>query len=159
VDTWWWLALGAVVALSLVAALIDGGARLGRPLSRMYGARRRGREVPLPHTGPRAGEIWWTREPLLVLVLAVRIDGARVARITAERPYGEGEYRLPETDGSRLALPPGTVADAPGRVTALCTDAAWEVALGDFGRRAGEVDPDTWARVRRYFGTESHAGE
>lgn len=168
-DTWWWLALGAVVALSLVAALIDGGARLGRPLFRLRGrsccrdgrtnrrrnGRRNGRRnVPLPDRGPRPGEIWWTRAPLLVLVLVVRIDGARVARISAERPYREGEYGLPESSRTRLALPPGTVADAPGRVTALCTDAAWEVTLEEFARRAGEVDQDTWVRVRHLAGEE-----
>jgi hypothetical protein len=87
-------------------------------------------------------------------VLAVRIDGARVARVSAERPRREGEYRLPESSEAKLALPPGTVADAPGRVTALCTDEAWDVALGDFGRRAGEVDQETWARVRHLSGEE-----
>lgn len=109
-DTWWWLALGAVVALSLVAALIDGGARLGRPFSRFLrrdGGARSASGPPPPDRGPRAGEIWWTREPLLVLVLAVRLDGARVARVSAERPYAEGEYRLPESPEARLALPPG----------------------------------------------------
>lgn len=152
-DTWWWLALGAVVALSLVAALIDGGARLGRPAGRLRGNSRRP-NASLPDRGPRPGEIWWTREPLLVLVLAVRIDSARVARISAERPSREGEYRLPESSGTKLALPPGTVADAPGRVTALCTDAdaAWDVELSEFGRRAGEVDQDTWVQVRHLSG-------
>jgi hypothetical protein len=154
VDTWWWLALGAVVALSLVAALVDGGARLGRPVFPLRRHRRRPRNVPLPDRGPRPGEIWWTREPLLVLVLAVRIDGARVARISAERPYREGEYRLPESSEARLALPPGTVADAPGRVTALCTDAAWDVALSEFGQRAGEVGQDIWVQVRHLSGGE-----
>ncbi|WP_314175490.1 type II toxin-antitoxin system PemK/MazF family toxin [Streptomyces winkii] len=153
-DTWWWLALGAVVALSLVAALVDGGARLGRPFSRSGSRRRPRRDVPLPDRGPRPGEIWWTREPLLVLVLAVRIDRARVARVSAERPYREGEYRLPESSRTRLALPPGTVADAPGRVTALCTDEAWDVALGEFGQRAGEIDQDTWAQVRHLSGDD-----
>ncbi|QPP08657.1 type II toxin-antitoxin system PemK/MazF family toxin [Streptomyces bathyalis] len=152
-DTWWWLALGAVVALSLVAALIDGGARLGRPFRRLRGDLAP-RNSSLPDRGPRPGEIWWTREPLLVLVLAVRIDRARVARISAERPSREGEYRLPESAGAKLALPPGTVADAAGRVTALCTDAdaAWDVELSEFGRRAGEVDQDIWVQVRHLSG-------
>lgn len=153
-DTWWWLALGAVVALSLVAALIDGGARLGRPLLPLRGDRRRRPDVPLPDRGPRPGEIWWTREPLLVLVLAVRIDGARVARISAERPYRKGEYRLAESSEAKLALPPGTVADAPGRVTALCTDAAWDMPLSAFGKRAGAVDQETWTQVRHLSGDE-----
>lgn len=154
-DTWWWLALGAVVALSLVAALVDGGARLGRPFfARLRGRGARVRDVPLPDRGPRPGEIWWTREPLMVLVLAVRIDSARVARVSAERPYREGEYRLPESSGAKLALPPGTVADAPGRVTALRTDETWDVALPEFGKRAGEVDQDTWVQVRHLSGDE-----
>ena len=152
-DTWWWLALGAVVTLSLVAALVDGGARLGRPFLRRRGERSRGSDS-LPDRGPRPGEIWWTREPLLVLVLSVRIDRARVARISAERPSREGEYRLPEPSGAKLALPPGTVADTPGRVTALCTDAeaAWDVELSEFARRAGEIDQDTWVQVRHLSG-------
>jgi len=137
VDTWWWLALGAVVALSLVAALVDGGARLG--------PRRRRSRVPLPDRGPRPGEIWWTRAPLLVLVLTVRLESARVAQISAERPC---DPRLHEPAGTKLPLPPGTVADAPGRVSTLLTDVAWEVALTEFEHRAGEVDPDTWTRIR-----------
>ncbi|RAJ69721.1 hypothetical protein K378_00873 [Streptomyces sp. Amel2xB2] len=153
-ETWWWLALGAVVVLSLVAALVDGGARTGRPFFRPRGGGSRRTGVPLPDRGPRAGEIWWTREPLLVLVLAVRIDGARVVRVSAERPYGEGESRTPETPGATLALPPGTVPDAPGRVTALRTGDAWEVPLRDFRRRAGEVDRETWAQVRHFCGEE-----
>ncbi|MFC4497623.1 type II toxin-antitoxin system PemK/MazF family toxin [Streptomyces ovatisporus] len=142
-DTWWWLALGAVVALSLVAALVDGGARLG-PRRR----RRRG-GVPLPHRGPRPGEIWWTREPLLVLVLAVRLESARVVRVTAERPGGA---RLEEPAGTRIELPPGTVAEAPGRISTLLTDDVREVALREFGHRAGEVGPDTWDQVRHLSG-------
>ncbi|OEU87599.1 hypothetical protein DB35_27520 [Streptomyces abyssalis] len=155
-DTWWWLALGAVVALSLVAALVDGGARLGRPFLRFLRLRGGDRRpsAPLPDRGPRPGEIWWTREPLMVLVLAVRIGSARVARVSAERPYREGEYRLREPSGAKLALPPGTVADAPGRVTALCTDEAWDVALSEFRKRAGEVDQDTWVQVRHLSGDE-----
>jgi hypothetical protein len=145
VDTWWWLALGGVVALSLVTTLIDGGARLGRP----FRLGRRAANAPLPDRGPRPGEIWWTRAPLLVLVLAVRLESARVARISAELP---GDPRLLESDPSRLALPPGTVADAPGRVSALLTDEAWDVTLTEFGQRAGEVDPETWAQVRHLAG-------
>jgi hypothetical protein len=148
VDTWWWLALGGVVALSLVTALIDGGARLGRPFR--FG--RRPASAPLPDRGPRPGEIWWTRAPLLVLVLAVRLESARVARISAELP---GDSRLLESDAGnpgKLALPPGTVADTPGRVSALLTDEAWDVKLTEFGQRAGEVDPDTWAQVRHLAG-------
>ncbi len=144
-DTWWWLALGAVVALSLVTALVDGGGRLARPLE----GRRRRRGVPLPDRGPRPGEIWWTRAPLLVLVLDVRMDCARVARISAERP---GDVRPQEAPATKLALPPGTVADAPGKVSTLLTDAAWEVELTEFGQRAGEIDPDTWAQVRHLSG-------
>jgi hypothetical protein len=141
VDTWWWLALGAVVALSLIAALVDGGARLG--------PRRRG--VPLPDRGPRPGEIWWTREPLLVLVLTVRTDRARVVRVTAERPGGAG----PQGPGrGRLPLPPGTVAETPGRVSSLLTDAVLDVALRDFRHRAGRLGQDTWDQVRHLTGDE-----
>jgi hypothetical protein len=143
-GTWWWLALGAVAALSLVAAVIDGGGRLGR----------RRRATPLPHAGPCPGEIWWTREPLLVLVLAVRSDAARVARVAAELPSGEGESEnAAEADiRGRIDLPPGTVRDAPGKVTALRTDETRDVALDVFETRAGEVDPATWDRVRHLAG-------
>lgn len=139
-DTGWWLALGAVVALALVTALVDGGARLGR--------RRRRGGVPLPHRGPRPGEIWWTRTPLLVLVLAVRLEDARVARVGAVRPGDPGLQGAT----AKLPLPPGTVADAPGRVSTLLTDSVTRVPLAQFEHRAGELDPDTWERVRHLCG-------
>lgn len=143
-GTWWWLALGAVVALSLVAAVVDGGGRLGR----------RRRATPPPGTGPCPGEIWWTREPLLVLVLAVRDGTARGARVAARLPSGEGESEDASEADFRggLELPPGTVRDAPGKITALRTDEIRETPVGLFETRAGEVDPETWDRVRHLTG-------
>ncbi|MFK3729608.1 type II toxin-antitoxin system PemK/MazF family toxin [Streptomyces sp. NPDC088090] len=154
-DTSWWPALAAVVVIALVVAVADrrrraprrpapGRARPpvrtrppGRPTGRKPGAR-----------VPRAGEIWWAEVPFEdgpgskdrpCLVLAVRGDGALVAKITSkyhdERP-------------GVIALPPGAVGDARGRPSFLETDELRDVPLRDFRRRAGEADPVLWDRVR-----------
>ncbi|MFI7240465.1 type II toxin-antitoxin system PemK/MazF family toxin [Streptomyces qinglanensis] len=139
-DTTWWLALGGVVLLAFVAALVDGRGRLGprRPAapggpSRPGGSRkaRAGRAAPRP----RPGEIWRTSLPdgsePLFLVLAVRTDGARLARLTREPT---ALPVLPEDTAAGPAyLEPETLAEAGlGRLLNCC----------------GEVDPDTWERVR-----------
>jgi hypothetical protein len=142
VGTWWWLGLGVVVAVALVAALVDGGARLG--------PRRRSR-IPLPDAGPRPGELWWTHPPSLVLVLEVGLESARVAGV--DEAGGEAGDE-PEEPGPRgtLTLPPGTVAGAPDRPALLDPQAVRAVSLADFRHRAGAVAPDTWERVRRATG-------
>ncbi|GAB2780459.1 type II toxin-antitoxin system PemK/MazF family toxin [Streptomyces daliensis] len=157
-HTAWWLALGAVVALALVAAFVDGRGRLGPRRSRRSAVRgegpgaapasRAGPRPLAPDEGPRPGEIWRARVPWgegpgsdrPCLVLTVRTEGARVARITTRRRYGDLPGALP--------LPPGSVGDARGRPSYLRTDALREVPLRAFQRRVGEVDPLLWDRVR-----------
>ncbi|AVH61405.1 MULTISPECIES: type II toxin-antitoxin system PemK/MazF family toxin [Streptomyces] len=153
-DTSWWLALAAVVLLALVAVLVDGWGRLGRrPGGRLrppgrVGVRRRG--APRP----RAAEIWWANVPYEAggrpgakerpcLVLAVRGNLATVAKITSK--YHDERAGV-------IPLPPGAVGDAHGRASFLETDELREVAVWDFRRRVGVVDPVLWDQVRHLAG-------
>ncbi|WP_149824814.1 type II toxin-antitoxin system PemK/MazF family toxin [Streptomyces tailanensis] len=139
-DRFWWLALAAVVLLALVAALVDGWGRRGRRPAEQVG----GGVLPRP----RPAEIWWASVPFEdgpggkdrpCLVLAVRGDRARVAKITSK-------YR--DERGGVIPLPPGVVGDARGRPSFLETGELREVPVRDFRRRAGVVDPVLWDQVR-----------
>ncbi|MFF8290316.1 type II toxin-antitoxin system PemK/MazF family toxin [Streptomyces sp. NPDC016309] len=146
-DTSWWLALGAVVVLALVAAVSDATGRRRR--------RRRpgGRTRPPGRPGargarPRPGEIWWADVPYEdgpgskdrpCLVLTVRGGTALVAKITSR-------YR--DDRPGVIALRPGAVGDARGRPSFLETDELRDVPLAGFRRRASDVDPLVWDRVR-----------
>ncbi|MFE0464472.1 type II toxin-antitoxin system PemK/MazF family toxin [Kitasatospora sp. NPDC058965] len=123
-----------------------------------YYALRRQQSAPAPvprptrPTGtasPAPREIWWAEVPFEdgpgskdrpCLVLRVHGRTATVVKITskhhAERP-------------GVLALPPGSVGDREGRTSWLETDELREVALGDFRRRVGPLDANTWARTER----------
>ena len=152
-DTSWWLAVLAVVAIALVATVVDGrgrsprrpGGRL-RPPGRPTGPRR------VPKRRPQPGEIWWADVPYEdgpgskdrpCLVLAVRGKAVVVAKITSkyhdERP-------------GVIALPPGTVGDARGRPSFLETDELRDMELWEFRRRVGAVDPTVWDQVRHLRG-------
>ncbi|OEU97608.1 hypothetical protein AN217_06710 [Streptomyces qinglanensis] len=134
-DTRWWLALGGVVLLAFVAALVDGRGRLGP--RRPAGPGGRGRKPRAGPTAPRPrpGEIWRTSLPdgsePLFLVLAVRTDGARLARLT---PEPTAFPVLPE--------------DAAAGPAYLEPEILAEAGLGRLLTRCGEVDPDAWERVR-----------
>ncbi|WP_228977132.1 type II toxin-antitoxin system PemK/MazF family toxin [Streptomyces sp. DH12] len=163
-DTSWWLALGAVVVLALVAATADGRGRQGRggrrpggrtrpparpgrrPADRPAGPRRPG-QAP-PERRPEPGDIWWADVPYEdgpgskdrpCLVLAVRGDSALVAKITSR-------YR--DERAGVVVLPPGSVGDTRGRPSFLETDELRDVALWEFRRRVGAVDPLVWDQVR-----------
>ncbi|MEU0071415.1 type II toxin-antitoxin system PemK/MazF family toxin [Streptomyces sp. NPDC006332] len=172
-HTSWWLALAAVVLLALVATLVDGWGRGHRPAGRRTRPSGRPRRSGVR---PRPAEIWWAIVPYEdepepegaarrgsaegagaggtsgesavgdgrakdrpCLVLGVRGDRATVAKITSK-------YHV-ERAGV-IPLPPGSVGDAQGRASFLETGELREVPLGDFRRRAGEVDPVLWDRVR-----------
>ncbi|MER7106382.1 type II toxin-antitoxin system PemK/MazF family toxin [Streptomyces sp. NPDC000229] len=144
-DTSWWLALGAVVVIALVAAVSDATGRGRRPGGRTRPPARPGR---VPRARPRPGEIWWADVPYEdgpgskdrpCLVLAVRGDTALVAKITSR-------YR-DERPGV-IALRPGAVGDTRGRPSFLETDELRDVPLWHFRRRASQVDPLVWDRVR-----------
>ncbi|GAA2479324.1 type II toxin-antitoxin system PemK/MazF family toxin [Streptomyces gobitricini] len=149
-DTSWWPALVAVVVLALIAAVSDTTGRR-RPKSRPGGRTRppaRPRPRTRPRTRPLPGEIWWAEVPYEdgpgskdrpCLVLAVRGDTVRVAKITSR-------YR-DERPGV-IALRPGAVGDARGRPSFLETDELRDVPLRHFRRRASQVDPVLWDRVR-----------
>ncbi|MFJ9035539.1 type II toxin-antitoxin system PemK/MazF family toxin [Streptomyces sp. NPDC102406] len=140
-NTTWWLAFAAVVLLALVAALVDGWGRGSRRRRLRSGSAAVGE-------GPGPGEIWWALVPYEdgpggkdrpCLVLSLRGDTALVAKIT---------NRHHEERPGVIALPPGAVGDARGRRSFLETDELRDVPVRDFRRRAGEVDPALWKRVR-----------
>ncbi|MFI1253339.1 type II toxin-antitoxin system PemK/MazF family toxin [Streptomyces netropsis] len=150
-DTSWWLAVAAAVALGLVAVLVDGLGRL-RGRARRTGVRGRPparRPVPRATPGrPRAREIWWARVPYEdgpggkdrpCLVLSVHGNTALVAKITSR--YHDGRPGV-------IPLAPGSVVDAQGRESFLESGELRRVPLGDFRRRQGEVDPAVWDQVR-----------
>ncbi|MFD0425546.1 type II toxin-antitoxin system PemK/MazF family toxin [Streptomyces parvus] len=167
-NTFWWVALGAVVLLALVAAVVDGRGRSDRgPRSRRPG--RSGRPAgsarppsrpsassrPSPSEGraPRAGEVWWADVPYEdgpgskdrpCLVISVRGRGrgrtALVAKITSKHH---------EERPGVIALPAGAVGDRQGRRSFLETDELREVRVASFRRRVGAVDPGVWERVRK----------
>ncbi|MET7861507.1 type II toxin-antitoxin system PemK/MazF family toxin [Streptomyces sp. NPDC005318] len=155
-DMSWWPAFGAVVLLALLAAIADGRGRAGGS-NRRPGGRPRGRTRPPGRTegpgggqgrAPRPGEIWWAEVPYEdrpgskdrpCLVLSVRGDAARIAKITS---------RHREDRPGVIALPPGAVGDARGRASFLETDELREVSVRGFRRRVGTVDATVWERVR-----------
>ncbi|MBO8200996.1 type II toxin-antitoxin system PemK/MazF family toxin [Streptomyces smyrnaeus] len=134
-DTSWWLALGGVVLLAFVAALVDGRGRLGPPRRALRAASAADEGTP----PPRPGEIWRATLPdggeALFLVLAVWTDGARLARLTREPS----------------ALPV-LAADAPAGPAYLEPDSLAEAGLARLRARCGEVDPATWEGVCRTLG-------
>ncbi|MER7735311.1 hypothetical protein ABTX80_30900 [Streptomyces erythrochromogenes] len=132
-DTSWWPAVAAVVALALVM-LIAGG-RLGVP-RRTPPAHGTGRP---PH--PQPGELWTLADGRTCLVLGVgpvREHRARVAWITAK--YDDRRAGV-------IPLPPGTVG-AQGRAGFLEADRPDEVSLWDFRARLGMLDPAVWDEVK-----------
>lgn len=153
-NTWWWVALAAVVLLALVVTVTDARGRGGRGPRRPGGRTRPpGRAPererrPRPGAVPRPGEIWWAEVPYEdgpgskdrpCLVLSVRGGTAVVAKITSKHH---------EERPGVIALPPGAVGDARGRRSFLETDELRDVAVSGFRRKAGEVDPGVWGRVR-----------
>ncbi|MDI3421292.1 type II toxin-antitoxin system PemK/MazF family toxin [Streptomyces luteolus] len=144
-DTSWWLALAAVVAVALVVAVADGWGRFRtRP-----GGRTRPPAGPrvLPKRRPQPREIWWATVPYEdgpggkdrpCLVLSVHGKRAVVAKITSK--YHDERAGV-------IPLPPGSVGDAHGRPSFLETDELREVPLWDFRRRVGIVDPALWDQV------------
>ncbi|MFI1221688.1 MULTISPECIES: type II toxin-antitoxin system PemK/MazF family toxin [unclassified Streptomyces] len=163
-NTFWWVALVAVVLLALVATVVDGRGRSDRgPRSRRprQPERRAGTRPPGRPSGPegrgdgrtpRAGEVWWADVPYEdgpgskdrpCLVISVRGRGrgrtALVAKITSKHH---------EERPGVIALPSGTVGDRQGRRSFLETDELREVRLVGFRRRVGAVEPELWERVR-----------
>ncbi|MGW1812682.1 type II toxin-antitoxin system PemK/MazF family toxin [Streptomyces sp. NPDC002125] len=156
-NTWWWMALAAVVLLALVATVSDARGRGGRGPRRPAGRTRPpgrtperapGRKKGRPHGDPRPGEIWWADVPYEdgpgskdrpCLVLSVRNGTAVVAKITSKHH---------EERPGVIALPPGAVGDARGRQSFLETDELRDVAVSGFRRKAGDLDPAVWGRVR-----------
>ncbi|MEU2997911.1 MULTISPECIES: type II toxin-antitoxin system PemK/MazF family toxin [unclassified Streptomyces] len=162
-NTFWWVALVAVVLLALVAAVVDGRGRSDRgPRSRRPGRRPAGSSRPPSRPsrpsqpdgrGPRAGEVWWADVPYEdgpgskdrpCLVISVRGRGAGRTAVVAKITSKHHEERP-----GVIALPAGTVGDRQGRQSFLETDELREVRVDAFRRRVGAVDPGLWERVRK----------
>ncbi|MFF9079349.1 type II toxin-antitoxin system PemK/MazF family toxin [Streptomyces rubiginosohelvolus] len=169
-NTFWWVALVAVVVLALVAAVVDGRGRSDRgpksrrpgPSGRSAGSARPPSRPSRPSSSrpsgpdgrvPRAGEVWWADVPYEdgpgskdrpCLVISVRGRGrgrtALVAKITSKHH---------EERPGVIALPAGAVGDRRGRQSFLETDELREVRVASFRRRVGAVDPGVWERVRK----------
>ncbi|MBT2402669.1 MULTISPECIES: hypothetical protein [unclassified Streptomyces] len=137
-DTSWWPAVAAVVAVALVVLVAGRRPRSARRAARGGPARGAG-----PPPRPRAGELWCLADDRLCLVLAVgagsvRGHRARVAWIT-------GKYD--DRRAGVIPLPPGTVG-AQGRASFLEADRPAEVSLWEFRRRLGMLDPAVWDEVK-----------
>ncbi|MEU9096358.1 type II toxin-antitoxin system PemK/MazF family toxin [Streptomyces sp. NPDC048361] len=180
-DTSWWLALGAVVALALVATLVDGRGRSRRrpgrsrrgaggrtrPPGRPAGAgRAAGRSpkaarapkalrtsgAPKELKAPRAAEIWWAEVPY------EDVPGAKDRPCLVLRVRGDAvtvakiTSKYHDERAGVIPLPPGTVSDAQGRPSFLETDELREVGVWAFRRRVGVVDPALWDQVRHLAG-------
>ncbi|MFD7260841.1 hypothetical protein [Streptomyces sp. NPDC059874] len=132
-DTSWWPAVAAVVAVALV--VLVAGRRLGLP------RRSPPAHGPGPPPRPRSGELWSLADGRTCLVLAVesvRGHRARVAWIT-------GKYD--DRRAGVIPLPPGTVG-TQGRVSFLEADRPVEVSLWEFRGRMGVLDPAVWDEVK-----------
>ncbi|WP_329385020.1 hypothetical protein OG625_24580 [Streptomyces sp. NBC_01351] len=132
-DTSWWPAVAAVVAVALL--VLVAGRRLGLP------RRSPPAHGPGPPPRPRSGELWGLTDGRTCLVLAVesvRGHRARVAWIT-------GKYD--DRRAGVIPLPPGTVG-AQGRVSFLEADRPEEVSLWEFRGRVGVLDPAIWDEVK-----------
>ncbi|MEU6614987.1 type II toxin-antitoxin system PemK/MazF family toxin [Streptomyces parvus] len=170
-NTFWWVALGAVVLLALVAAVVDGRGRSDRgPRSRRPGRPGRPAGSVRPPSrpsrpsspsrpsasgarGPRAGEVWWADVPYEdgpgskdrpCLVLSVRGRGRGRTAVVAKITSKHHEERP-----GVIALPAGAVGDRQGRRSFLETEELREVRVDAFRRRVGAVDPGVWERVRQ----------
>ncbi|MCF6525603.1 type II toxin-antitoxin system PemK/MazF family toxin [Streptomyces sp. JJ36] len=126
-ETGWWIALGVVVLLALVAAYVDGTGRLRRRPRDGAAGRPPGGTAP-----PRPGELWrgaagGPEGAALWLVLGTGADAVRAAPVTSAHVAGEA-----------------------GRVTEGAVRAAGvrSVPLGELRERAGAVDAAVWDRVR-----------
>ncbi|MFD5540032.1 type II toxin-antitoxin system PemK/MazF family toxin [Streptomyces sp. NPDC127079] len=151
-DTSWWLALAAVVLLALVATLVDGWGRGHRARGHRTRPPGHPRDTRDRAGRPHPGDIWWANVPYEdahgakdrpCLVLAVRGNRATVAKITSK--YHDERAGV-------IPLPPGSVGDAQGRPSFLETDELRELAVWDFRRRVGVVDPVLWDQVRHLAG-------
>ncbi|KOU58161.1 hypothetical protein ABZY83_26940 [Streptomyces virginiae] len=132
-DTSWWPAVAAVVALALVMLIAGGRLGVTRRAPPAHGTGRP------PH--PQAGELWTLTDGRTCLVLAVgpvREHRARVAWITAK--YDDRRAGV-------IPLPPGTVG-AQGRARFLEADRPDEVSLWEFRTRLGMLDPAVWDEVK-----------
>ncbi|MFE9462145.1 hypothetical protein ACFYNW_00440 [Streptomyces virginiae] len=132
-DTSWWPAVAAVVALALVMLIAGGRLGVTRRAPPAHGTGRPPR--------PQAGELWTLMDGRTCLVLSVgpvREHRARVAWITAK--YDDRRAGV-------IPLPPGTVG-AQGRAAFLEADRPDEVSLWEFRTRLGMLDPAVWDEIK-----------
>ncbi|RSS79201.1 hypothetical protein [Streptomyces sp. WAC06614] len=130
-DTSWWPAVAAVVAVALVVLVAGGGVRAPR-------SGRGAGHGPGPPPRPRAGEIWWTAGGRCCVVLAVRGRTARIAPIT-------GKFH--DDRAGVIPLPPGLLGEVHGRPGYVEADRPVDLSVWDFRRRAGVLDPALWDEI------------
>ncbi|MEU9300397.1 hypothetical protein [Streptomyces sp. NPDC048269] len=132
-DTSWWPAVAAVVAVALVVLVAGKRPELPRRAPPAHGAG--------PPPRPRPGELWSLVDGRVCLVLAVaqvRGHRVRVAWIT-------GKYD--DRRAGVIPLPPGTVG-AQGRTSFLEADRPAELSLWELRGRVGVLDPAVWDEVK-----------
>ncbi|OEV02952.1 hypothetical protein AN216_15740 [Streptomyces oceani] len=170
-DTWWWIALGAVMLLALTATLVDGAGRLARRRDRGDGRVRAARTVRRPPgeaegagqaegaAPPRTGEVPCPGE-IWTGVLPTGSAPAADSPAAGAAPAARG-------DGACLVLAVGAdavravVVLTPGGGAALDTsakpDGVAELAGLDGLARAERLASDTvltvpWADLRQRVG-------
>ncbi|MFD9338734.1 hypothetical protein ACFWBF_30745 [Streptomyces sp. NPDC060028] len=134
-DTSWWPAVAAVVAVALLVLIPWRVRGTRRAVAPAHG--------PGPPPRPGAGELWSLADGRPCLVLGVRGPRARVAWIT-------GKYD--DRRAGVIPLPPGTVG-AQGRASFLEADRVAEVSVWEFRGRLGTLDPAVWDEVRGLGGS------
>ncbi|MEV6953939.1 hypothetical protein [Streptomyces sp. NPDC051183] len=134
-DTSWWPAVAAVVAVALLVLIPQRVRGVRRTAVPAHG--------PGPEPRPGAGELWALGDGRPCLVLGVRTHRARVAWIT-------GKYD--DRRAGVIPLPPGTVG-GQGRASFLEADRVAEVSVWEFRDRLGTLDPALWDEVRGLGGT------
>ncbi|MFF8268807.1 hypothetical protein ACF059_15595 [Streptomyces sp. NPDC016562] len=136
-DTSWWPALAAAVAVALV--VLASGARRGLP------RRAPPQQGAGPPPRPRAGELWALADGRTCLVLAVGAGAGGVRAHRARVAWITGKYD--DRRAGVIPLPPGTVG-AQGRTSFLEADRPVEVSLWEFRARVGMLDPAVWDEVK-----------
>lgn len=156
-DTSWWPAVAAVVAVALLVLVPRRrtGERARPVVDPPHG--------PGPPARPEPGELWALADGRPCLVLGVRghghggrayggrTYGGQVGRGHGGHAYGHGVRvawitgKYDDRCAGVIPLPPGVVGARGGFLEA---DRVTEVSVWEFSRRLGTVDPAVWDEVK-----------